>query len=205
MRRNLKPWFIRSSSLSKEIFHLNESFQKINVEKGTDLYPELKRGKCYILLSGEITLSVSISSEESWTICRIVHHGLFGLSGASTNKIYHITTLYPSSIGICDMEEIKVLLSKNRHTITLRRGLLGKRLNIPSAPLLGLEPVEAVFYIISFVGNQEGGEKIKAIKIHPQEIAALLGMKREIVTLSIAKLEKRGWIDIMRGNIIVKK
>jgi len=205
MKGSFKPWFISSLALSREIGNFKNNITKLNVERGKDLYPELKKGKCYILFSGEISFSSPISPEENFTICRIVNHGVFGLSDAPANKTYHLTALYPSTIGICEIEEIKFYLSKNKHAIPFKKGLLGKKIYIPSAPLLGLDTVEAVFYIISFIANQESKEKIKAVKISPRDIARVIGIKREIVTLAIVKLERRGWIDIIRGNIILKR
>ncbi len=205
MKDSFKPWFIHSNLLLKEVMSFKNSLVRIKVEAGRNLYPDIEKEKCYILLSGEISFSSSISSDNNFPICTLIHQGLFGLSDTIMNKTYHITTLYPSSIGICDIEEIKFHLSKNRHTIPFRRGILGKTIHIPSAPLIGTDPVESVFYIISFIANEECKEKIKAVRISPKEIAKILGMKREIVTLAIAKLEKKGWINIIRGNIIVKR
>jgi len=205
MKSFFKPWVIGSDLLSRDISNLKNNITKINVEQGKDLYPEMKKGKCYILLSGEISFSSSASPEENFTIWRIANHGIFGLSNTSSNKTYHLTALHTTTIGICEIEEIKSYLSKNKHAIPFKRGLLGKKIYIPSAPLLGLDTVETVFYIISFIANQECKERIKTVKISAQDIAKILGIKREMVTLAMVRLEKRGWIDIIKGNIILKR
>jgi len=205
MKTFFKPWFMGSVLLSRDITKFKNHIVKIQVEEGRDLYPELEKEKCYILLSGEISFSSSISPGENFTLCRLMNSGVFGLSGISSPRAYHITAFYPSTIGVCEIEKVRSWLSRNKHVIPFRKGLLGKKIYIPSAPLLGLEPVEAVFYIISFIANQDSKERIKVVKISPQEIARILGIKREIVTLAMVRLEKRGWIDIIKGNIILKR
>jgi CRP-like cAMP-binding protein len=205
MKSFFKPWFMGSILLSRDIAKFKNEIPKIEIEEGKDIYPELKKDKCYLLLSGEISFSSSISPAENFTICTLINSGVFGLSGSSSSRSYHITAIYPSTIGIFEIGEIKSYLSKNKHVIPFKRGLLRKKIYIPSAPLLGLDPVEAVYYIISFIANQECKDRIKTVKISTQDIAKILGIKREIVTLAMVRLEKRGWIDIIKGNIILKR
>lgn len=204
----LKPWMVQSHHLFKALEPVIKEgdAERTFFDANSEIYSALKPEKCYILLSGELTLSSLADSGESFEIGKISRGGVFGVVETQKEKRYRLFVNRPSTVVISELLAVKMKLSEMKHTLPFRSGWFGKKIQIPSAPLLGVDSTEGVFYLLSFIADnlsKEGG--IKVVKISPSRLSKLSGIKREIVTLAMARLEKRGWIDIRKGNIIIKK
>ncbi len=203
-----KIWTLQASSLWRELKSLIKEIEeeRIDFDAGIDIYPLLKPEKCLFLLSGEL-LFFSSSKEGEKFLIGIFHKGsLIGPTSVKTERFFNLNISYPTRVSVCSSSVLQEMISQNKIALSYKKNIFSKSIKIPLSPIIGVDIVEAVFYIISYLANTiSKDEKTKSIRIFPAEISKLIGARKDIVTLAIAKLKKRGWIDIMKGHIIVKR
>lgn len=205
-----KPWTFQSQFASKNLEEIvNKLSEKVyrKIDKGMDLIKEMEESEAWVIAKGELSFTAVSSDGVKFEIAIAHRGGIIGLLPSVSQDIgYQLLVTYPAEIYVTNKNELKNVLSDMKASVSYKSSLFSKSIHIPLSPMLGMDIHEKILYILEYLAvleEKKSGRRV--IKISPSKVNVLTGIKREVVSLALARLIKHGWISIIHGNIMVKK
>ncbi len=200
---------------SRKIIDFFENFRLLHYKKGEIILRpfETPQGVFY-LKSGYVRLySVSEDGQELSLI--IFKPGDFfpviWLINNTQNE-YYVDSLTSSSLLLVPKDKFlqfihrdkDILFELTSRALTRLGGLL-ERMNYLVYGNAGQKLASIILILVERFGEKKGKEIEIPISMTHKDIAALLGVARETVSIELKKLERKGLIEIKNRHLIVKK
>lgn len=163
----------------------------------------------YLVHKGRVRITKVLDEHRYITFRHAVEGYYFGEEG-----VFEIPTrdnfaeaILPSEVWVIDAKRFKSLLTEVPYLAYDFSKRLYLRTIYYESSLLKLTGLPIMARLVNFISSEVRSQNLKGvkiIKITHQEIANLLGARRETISACLREMEDRGFIEKRKGSIIVK-